>query len=265
MTSSTPPVSIEQRDAVLWVRFDRPQAFNALTPEMVELLDAALTAAEAPSVRALAVTGSGAAFCAGADLKAVLEASEGQDAGSALKRFLDRAGGVFSRLERLPKPTVAALNGVTMAGGLEVALCCDFIVADPCARLGEGHAKYAQLPGGGGSVRLPRRIGMARAKHLMFTGELLSAAQALQWQLVDLLSEPGQLHARAEALIARCTDKSALGLGRMKQLLQQGLEQPLEVALRAEIDMCELHAYSQDRNEGLAAFAQKRVPRYVGA
>lgn len=266
MTPSTSPVCVEQHGTTLWVHFNRPQAFNALTPEMVEQLDAALAAAESPAVRALAITGSGPAFCAGADLNAVLEAGGGaQDPGLALRRFLDRAGAVFSRLERLPKPTVAALNGVTMAGGLEVALCCDFIVADPSARLGEGHAKYAQLPGGGGSVRLPWRIGAARAKYLMFTGELLSAAQAQQWQLVDQLSEPDRLHDQVEALIARCTDKSALGLGRMKQLLQQGREQPSDLALRSEIDMCELHAHSQDRNEGLSAFAQKRVPRYVGA
>ncbi|MCY0854671.1 enoyl-CoA hydratase/isomerase family protein [Cupriavidus sp. D39] len=265
MTPDNPSLVVEQRDSILWVRLNRPQAFNALTPDMVEQMDAALSAAEAPSVRALVITGDGPAFCAGADLKAVLEADQGRDAGAALKLFLERAGAVFSRLEQFPKPTIAALNGVTMAGGLEVALCCDFIVADPRARLGEGHAKYAQLPGGGGSVRLPRRIGVARAKYLMFTGELLSAATAWQWQLVDLLSEPENLRGCVEELVARCNDKSALGLGRMKRLLQQGLAQPLEVALRAEIDMCELHAHSHDRNEGLAAFAQKRQPRYLGA
>jgi enoyl-CoA hydratase len=263
------PILIELRGNVLWLILNRPESFNALTPRMVALMDEALARAESShDLRALVVIGRGSAFCAGADLKAVVEpegmAGRQRDAAAALKSFLQAAGAVFTRLERLPLPTVAALNGVTLAGGLEVALCCDMIVADAKARIGEGHAKYAQLPGGGGSVRLPRRVGEARTKYLMFSGELLTAAQARDIGLVDQVAGADGVEAAVRELVQRFEDKSPIGLRRMKALVTQGARQPVDTALQAEIDMCELHTHSQDRNEGLAAFAEKRTPCYTG-
>lgn len=264
MTSSS-PMLVEQRDSALWLTLNRADAFNALTPAMVRELDLACARAEQDrDIKAIVLTGAGPAFCAGADLKAVLEDSKEGDQGAVLRRFLMDAGKVFSRLERVPVPTVAAIHGVTLAGGLELALCCDFIIASAQAKFGEGHAKYAQLPGGGGSIRLPRRIGVPRAKYLMFTGSLMTAEQALSWGLVDQLVSEGTLQEAVQALLNSLADKSPIGLSRMKALLTQGVEQPLETALNAEIDMCELHSHSHDRNEGLAAFAAKRKPVYAG-
>lgn len=263
--SPTSPLHVEQRGTVLWLTLNRPEALNALTPAIMRELDACCTRAEQDrSIQAVVIAGAGAAFCAGADLKAVMEESQSGEQGQVLRRFLLEAGKVFTRLEQLPVPTVAAIHGVTLAGGLELALCCDFILASNQAKFGEGHAKYAQLPGGGGSVRLPRRIGAARTKYLMFTGSLLNAEQAQQWGLVDQVADGAALHNEVEALLARCADKSPIGIARMKALVAQGFEQPLEMALRAEIDMCELHSHSHDRNEGLAAFAAKRQPVYAG-
>lgn len=256
---------MEQRDSALWLTLNRPEAFNALTPTIVRELDRLCARAEQDdNIKAIVIAGAGAAFCAGADLKAVLEDSKDGDQGRALRRFLIEAGKVFSRLERLPVPTVAAIHGVTLAGGLELALCCDFIFASTQAKFGEGHAKYAQLPGGGGSVRLPRRIGVSRAKYLMFTGTLLNAEQAQSWGLVDQVVSEGALQASVQTLLDSFSDKSAIGISRMKALVTQGIEQPLETALNAEIDMCELHSHSHDRNEGLAAFSAKRKPVYSG-
>jgi enoyl-CoA hydratase/carnithine racemase len=264
MTQSS-PLLVEQRDSALWLTLNRSDAYNALTPAMVRELDLACARAEQDGdLKAIVIAGAGPAFCAGADLKAVLEGSKDGDQGRVLRRFLTEAGKVFSRLERLPVPTVAAIHGVTLAGGLELALCCDFILANAQAKFGEGHAKYAQLPGGGGSIRLPRRIGVSRAKYLMFTGTLVTAEQALSWGLVDQVVSEADLQDSVHALLDSLSDKSPIGLSRMKALLTQGGEQPLETALNAEIDMCELHSYSHDRNEGLAAFAAKRKPVYSG-
>lgn len=255
----------EKQGATLWVTLNRPEAFNALTPAMVSALSAALDTVDSdPSIRALVIGANGPAFCSGADLKAVLAASAGANPAHALKRFLEHAGIVFSRLERVHVPTIAAVNGLALAGGTEILLCCDFVVADEQARIGEGHAKYGQLPGGGGSARLPRRVGAAGAKYLMFSGELCTAAQAQHWGLVDEVAPSGQLRSRVEAALAKFADKSPLVLARMKYLVHESLEQPLDVSLRGEILMGELHVHSFDRNEGLAAFAEKRKPEFRG-
>lgn len=259
-------VIARREGATLWLTLNRPEAYNSLTPGIVAQIEAALDQVDADlSIRALVITGSGAAFCAGADLKAVQANDAGiKDPAMALRHFLGSASQVFNRLERVRVPTIAAINGIALAGGIEVALCCDFIIADENAKLGEGHAKFAQLPGGGGSVRLPRRIGAARAKYMMFTGELCTAEVARQWGLVDEVAPSGLLGERVAALVARCTDKSPLGLARMKHLVQESVEQPLEVGIRAELLMSEVHAYSADRNEGLEAFGAKRKPVYSG-
>ncbi len=254
-------------DGVMTIRLNRPAAMNSLTPEMLDGLDAALAEVEASSaVFALVITGAGRPFCAGADLNRVEQfgALSGLPADEALGVFLERAGAVFNRLERLSVPTYAALNGITLAGGLEVALCCDIIVADEAARIGDGHAKYAMLPGGGGTVRLARRIGAARAKQIMFSASMFSAEQCKSWGLVEELAPEGQVQQCVSDLLKPIRSKSKLGLARMKQLVNASLDVDLETALKAELAMCKEHALSHDRNEGLAAFAAKREPIFKG-
>ncbi len=261
-----PPLLLERREAALWLTLNRPDAFNALDADIVAALAAACDRVERErDIRLVVVTGNGKAFCAGADLKGVLsETDSAVDQAQALAAFLTRTGKVFDRLERLGVPTIAVVNGVALAGGLELILCCDFAIAVDTATIGEGHAKFAQLPGAGGSVRLPRRIGAARAKYMMFTGDLLTAEQALAWGLVDFVVPAAGLDALLEATSRRIADKSALVLARMKSLVLDGQEQPKDVALRAEIAMGASHTASYDRNEGLAAFVEKRKPAYRG-
>lgn len=266
MTNITEEIIAQREGAAIWISLNRPEAYNSLTPAIVTGIDAALDQIDQDlSIHALVITGVGPAFCAGADLKAVLASSSRvADPAVALKGFLEHAGRVFNRLERARVPTIAAVNGIALAGGVELALCCDMVIADEGAKLGEGHAKFAQLPGGGGSVRLPRRVGAARAKYLMFTGEMCSASRAAQWGLVDEVAPAGQLRELVAAYIEKVADKSPLGIARMKHLVQESMDQPLEVGLRAEILMSEVHAYSRDRDEGLSAFAEKRRPVYSG-
>ena len=209
------------------------------------------------------VTGSGRAFCAGADLKAVRAASAGGDESAATSAFLRQVGAVFDRLESLPIPTIAAINGLTLAGGLELMLCCDVAICAASARLGDGHANFGQIPGGGGTLRLPRRIGASRAKQLMFTGAVVPADIAGLWGLVDEVVAGDGLLARVQEITEQVAAKSALVLERMKELVNQAPLCTDTKALQAELQMSDLHMASYDRNEGLAAFSEKRVPRYL--
>ncbi|HEY9237742.1 MAG TPA: enoyl-CoA hydratase/isomerase family protein [Burkholderiaceae bacterium] len=265
MRPSTDEVILDRRGTALWIVLSRPAAFNAITPASVRGLEAALAHAESdPTIRSLVITGSGKAFCAGADLKAVQAAGAGENADSATSAFLRAVGSAFHRLERLPIPTLAAVNGIALAGGLELLLCCDLVIASAEARLGDGHANFGQIPGGGGSLRLPRRIGASRAKHLMFTGASIPAAQALHWGLVDEVVDPHALAFRVAELSEQIAAKSSLVLARMKQLVDDAPHLLPAQALEAELRLSDEHMASHDRNEGLAAFAEKRVPVYLG-
>lgn len=251
------------RDGALWITLNRPDAMNALTPDVLSAIDAALDAAASDdAVRSVVLTGSGRAFCAGADLKYVRAQSD--EGAGATDRFLRQVLDTMNRLERFPMPVIAAVNGLALAGGLELVLCCDLVVAARSAKLGDAHANYGLLPGGGASVRLPRKIGPTRAKYLFFTGEFVAAEELVAAGLVNVVVDDAQLVTATGALAAKIASKSPAGLRRMKQLVNDGLEQPIETALRLELLTCEAHAHSEDMKEGLAAFEGKRKPVFCG-
>ena len=257
-------VLLEQRGPVAWATLNRPQELNALSPAMLDRLSGVLDETEAdPSVRCLVLTGAGRAFCAGADLRFVHELpADGRDA--ATMTFLRTASALMSRLEAFPKPVIAAVNGVATAGGLELVLCCDLVIAADTARLGDGHANYGLLPGAGASARLPRRIGLARAKHLFFTGDLLPAAELVPAGLVNSVVPGADLTAAVGHLAERIVTKSPVGLRRMKELANAATDGTLADALHRELAVNEEHARTFDRNEGLAAFNEKRQPAFQG-
>lgn len=258
-------IRFERRDGAAWIVLNRPEAMNSMSPQMVCDIDGALDAVESDAtLRCVVLTGSGRAFCAGADLKAVKSLGDAAGQEAALRSFLGHATGLLQRIERLPLPVIAAVNGLALAGGLETVLVCDLVVAAESARFGDAHAKYGLIPGWGGSVRLPRKIGANRAKQMMYTAEHVPARAMAAWGLVNEVVADTDLHAAVAALCARIVDKSPLGLRRMKQLVDDGLEQPVDVALRVERLMVDAHNHSHDRAEGLAAFAQKRAPRFNG-
>lgn len=257
------PLLVAWRGQALWLTFNRPEALNPLGSATVAALDGLLDAIEAAERRpaALVVTGAGRAFSAGGDL-AEMRAEDGSFRSAApLFRAISRT---LSRMAALDLPVIAAVNGLCVAGGLEVALACDIVCAVESARFGDGHANFGLLPGGGGSVRLARAIGAKRAKLMMFSGDLYPARRMEAWGLVDLLVPDGGLEEAVEGLAAGFARKSPLGLARMKALVDGGLELPLDRALAEELEVCEAHDASYDRNEGLKAFAEKRRPAFRG-
>jgi enoyl-CoA hydratase/carnithine racemase len=258
------PLLIESRGSAAWLRLNRPAAMNALSPALLDALDLAIEQAAAnPSIRALVLSGNGRAFCAGADLSSVLDALAGDDP-TALLAFIAHASATLARLEALPIPVIAAVNGLALAGGLELVLCCDLVVAAESARFGDAHANYGLLPGAGGSVRLPRKIGATRAKRLLFTGETATADAMREAGLVSEVVPDAELDAAVAKLVDAIAEKSPLSLRGMKQLVRDGLEQSSDTALRLEQLALANHVHSRDLREGLTAFREKRKPRFEG-
>ena len=258
-------IRFERRGTAAWITLNRPDALNSISPQLIDQFNVALNDVERePAIRSIVVTGAGRAFCTGGDLKAVSAIAASDELADASSAFLASISKLMSRLERMPLPVIGAINGMALAGGLELALCCDLIIAVEDARFGDVHARYGLLPGGGGSVRLPRRVGANRAKYLMFTAEQISARRMMEWGLVNEVVPPSELEACVARLAEALAEKSAVGLRRMKQMVDDGLEQPTEVALRTEQIVCEAHNESYDRNEGLAAFIERRAPRFKG-
>jgi len=258
-------ISVDDRGSHVAITLNRPDALNSISPDMIDDLNAALDAiADRHQLCALSITGNGRAFCAGADLKAAQGRMAGADATTVNSAFLDALRRILLRIEAFPTPVIAAVNGLSLAGGLELVMACDLVIAVESAKLGDAHANYGLVPGGGNSVRLPRKIGPTRAKQLIYTGEFLSARQMMDWGMVNHVVADGGLTDGLEELIAKLANKSPIGLRRMKRMVDDGQEQSLEAALRYELALNAQHAASEDRIEGLAAFNEKRAPRFEG-
>jgi enoyl-CoA hydratase len=247
---------------VLWLTLNRPQALNALSAGLVNALTEVLQKIAGDSeVRVVVLTGTGRAFCVGADLKE--SEKRGKESGGNLA-FIKSVGFLTELFEACPKPIIAAVNGIAVAGGLELVLSCDLVIAAESAVLGDAHANYAMFPGGGATVRLPRRVGMNTAKYLMFTGESYPARDFLEFGLVNKVVPDTDLAATVSALAQRIAAKSPLVLARMKEALNDSIDQPASIALKRERELNHLHSLSFDRTEGLAAFREKRTPRFQG-
>ena len=171
---------------------------------------------------------------------------------------------MFDAVETFPKPVISAVNGLALAGGLELILCGDLVIASENAKLGDAHSNYGILPGGGASVRLPRAVGPTMANYLFFTGEFLPASRLVTCGLVNEVVPADQLETRVAALVEVIATKSPLGLARLKRLVRDGLAQEVPTGLRLELLMSEAHAHSADFVEGLTAFGEGRSPIFTG-
>ncbi len=237
---------------------NRPAQLNAISPALLEDLDRVCGRVEGDAaVRVVTLTAAGGAFCAGADLKAVRELVPDAERWRGFMRLWHR---VFNRVEALPVPVVAGVHGLALAGGLELLLVADLVVMDAAAQLGDQHANFGLIAGGGGSQRLPRLIGARRAKELMLLGGRLDAEQALAWGLVNRLAPVGGVVAVVDELARALVAKSVAAGRTVKRLVDRGLDLSLAEGLETELRLAGEHMRSADAAEGLRAFAEKRAP-----
>jgi enoyl-CoA hydratase/carnithine racemase len=256
-------IIVEHRDAVSWIYLNRDKAMNAISPScMQELRQALEIARDRVETRVLVISGKGRAFCAGADLSE--SAPNPLAPPSPEKTFFDHAEAMEAVLNHLAKPVIAAVNGICCGGGLELALMCDFILAAETAKIGDAHANFGAMPGGGASVRLPRVVGINMARYMMFTGDLFPAAEMAQIGLVTRVFRNDGFEEEVQKIAEKIAGKSPLGLKRMKQLLEDGMDMPLKQALANEKLVSTTHMRSFDASEGGRAFMEKRKPQFKG-
>lgn len=253
----------QQRGAVVWLTLNRPKAMNAINRDMLALYEAYLPKIAADdSIRVLVLTGNGPAFCAGVDLKQVMD-SQNTPPGEA--DLLDRlCQNVMAPLRDFPKPVIAALNGTTLAGGLETAICADIIIASETAMIGDAHANFGVYPGAGGAALLPRLVPQNVAKYLLLTGKTLSAAQLQNYGLVSEVVPGNELVEAAQRLAEHIAGHSPLAMLRMKQVANGANDKSRDDALAHEQVEFRKHLRSWDVQEGLNAFSEKRKPKFQG-
>jgi len=245
------------------ITFNRPKEMNPLNWDTVILLkDILKTLANDDEIRVIALMGKGKAFSAGGDLKAYQKLQRDE---IAFRSFLEDFHSTCALIEEIRKPVIALINGFSAAGGTELLLSCDFAYTVESARIGDGHINFGQMGGGGVLGRICRRVHPARAREILFTGRLLTAQEAMDWGLVNKVVPDGGLIDAALEFANEICKKSPLALANMKTVVNQALKMREEDALLLEKIVC--HHYcltSHDAPEGLAAFAEKREPRYKG-
>ena len=249
--------------AVGTITLNRPEQRNPLDRRTVKRLAEIQREFESnDAVQTVVIRGAGGHFSAGGDLKGYLDLY--RDAG-AFRQFLLDFHGMLDAMEASSKIHVAVVEGYCVAGGLELLLACDVVLAAQSAKIGDAHIGYGQLPGAGGSQRLPRAVGPMRARYLMLTGEILDAADAERIGLVSKVVPDSLLDASLEDLLARLSRSSPLGRKGMKHLARVASTTGLAEGLRTELEYVLHYAtMSSDATEGLLAFSEKRRPRFTG-
>ncbi len=261
MAATPQTLTVERVTRTEWITFQRTDQMNAMSMQMLRDMTTALEAAIADdAVRAIVLTGSGRAFCAGADLKEVASASH--EPGEP--DLLDLVEHTFGLMRHGPKPVIAAVNGLAMAGGLEMVMACDLVFAAESAQMGDAHSNFGVFPGAGGAAILPRRVGLNRAKYLLFSGENVSAREMMEWGLVNKVVADAQLRETVQAFADKLSDKSPAVLRRMKTVANRSLNVDEPAALAEEMLNLRAHMRSWDMREGLTAFVEKRKPQFRG-
>ena len=256
--SSGTGISVERAgEGIVLIRLDRPDRLNALGVDMTDALLSAVRDASAGDARVLVLRGSGRAFCAGADLK---ERRTMDD--TARSRHNRAINAVADALAAAPMPTIAAINGLALGGGCELALACDLRYAAEDAQIGLTEARIGAIPGAGGTQRMPRVIGVARALELMLTGEPVAGIRAAQIGLVHAAVAADQLDGHVTKIASLIASRSPNSARKIKHLVQRGMETTLAGGLALEAAAVREILASADYAEGLAAFAEKRQPQF---
>ncbi|MDQ0214680.1 enoyl-CoA hydratase/carnithine racemase [Oikeobacillus pervagus] len=255
-------VQVDQvENGIALITLARPEAANALSKQLLfELHDAIYTIKNSENIRVVIITGKGEkAFCAGADLKERKGMSHHE-----VKAAVHLIRSTVNDLESLPQPVIAAMNGVAFGGGLELALACDIRIASKTAKFGLTEAALAIIPGAGGTQRLPRLIGLGKAKELIYTAKRLDATEAAEYGVVEYVAEPDQLLEKAISLAKEMAKNAPLSLVQAKVAINKGYEVDLMTGLKIEELAYSALIPTEDRMEGLRAFQEKRPPQYKG-
>jgi enoyl-CoA hydratase/carnithine racemase len=254
-------ILVEEKGGVVWVTLNRPEVRNALSRDVnIRMLEIATEFETRDDVRAVVLTGAGEkAFCAGADLKE-RKGVTAQETGP----YLNAIASAIEGWGAIKPPTICLMNGSAYGGGLELAMACDFRILVEGAEVGLTEVRLGIMPGAGGTQRMPRLIGEARAKELIMLGRRIPATRALEIGLVHQVVPRAQLRASVDAMLGELAGCAPLSVMSAKSAIERGYGRAMEDALQIERECYERTLFSDDRDEGLAAFAEGRPPRYQG-
>jgi len=251
----------EKKDHVSWITLNRPEARNAMNDAMrEELMEAFGDARDDRKIYAIVITGAGDnAFCAGADISEFPRLNAPDQLG--------RHGRInpINYPREIPKPVVAMVNGLALGGGCEIVLACDIAIASESAQFGQPEIRVGIIPGAGGTQVLPRLIGEKKARELIYTGGTLTAAEALQFGMINRVVPQGQLKEETESFLAKMLRQSPVILQIAKMAINRSLETTLDAGMKSEKDLFALCFSTRDQKEGARAFLEKRKPEYEGA
>ncbi len=251
---------IEERVALLTIDHPPVNSFNKqVVTELEEAVDELLANEE---VKVVIITGGGTnAFVAGADIPEIKALFEGGDAAAAAD-FLERGQRVFRKIEKSPKPFIAAINGYCLGGGLELAMACHLRICSDRARLGQPETNLGIIPGWGGTQRLPRLVGRGKAIEMILTGDMITAQEAYRINLVNKVVPDGAVLKEARGLARKIAPRSKFAIAAALQAIDEGLQLPIEEGLKVEASQFVVLSEKEDPREGLSAFLEKRQPEF---
>lgn len=261
MTEHSPAVTLTRHAHIAVIRFDRAERMNTLAADLVADLRTTLNELrDDKDVRVVILTGAGErAFCAGADLAERLDMDDDQ-----VRQTVIGLQELTSQIANFPRPTIAAINGYAFGGGLEMALACDLRYISDNARIGLTETRLGIIPGAGGTQRLPRLIGLGRAREMIFTGRRIDAATAVTWGICEDVFPQNELLSRVREVAREIAAGGPLALEQAKIAVNQGMETDLESGLAIERAAYDTLIPTHDRVEALEAFAAKRSPKFEG-
>ena len=249
---------VEKENGIAIVKINNPQSLNALNSTILGELDTLFTELENDSsISVIILTGEGKAFVAGADITEMssMDAAEG-------KAFGEKGAKVFRKIELLSKPVIAAVNGYALGGGCELAMCCDIRIASAKAKFGQPEVGLGITPGFSGTQRLPRLVGMGKAKELIFTAEAINADEACRIGLVNSVVEPEELMNTAVAMAEKIAGKAPVAVKYSKESINRGIQCSMDEAINIEANLFGLCFATEDQKEGMKAFMEKRKAKF---